>query len=258
VLIEVTSQAQANKALKMTTWINVHVQVSPHRSLDMSKGIICCRDLRDCNDEEILDGLRPKGVTNGKHILSNKSGIKLPTNTFVLTLSKPSAPKYVKAAYLKIPVEMFIPNPLRCLNCQKFGHGRNTCNRPAICAKCGQQGHLDVDCKTEPQCANCSGLHPAFSKECQEWIEKREIMKIKTEHCTSFSEATQLYDQQFQSSSAAVLPRLGGLAVAMQLLLNPHVAYLRRPNSHGQLIAQHLLKHQKHNCQRKCGVADVQ
>jgi hypothetical protein len=95
VLIEVASKAQADKSLTMTTWIDVHVKASPHRSLNMTKGIIRCRDLRDCGDEEILYALRPEGVTNAKHILSNKNGIKLPTNTFVLTFSKPSAPKYV-------------------------------------------------------------------------------------------------------------------------------------------------------------------
>jgi hypothetical protein len=203
VLIAVTSKAQTNKALKMTNWIDVQGAVSPNRSLNMLKGIIRCRDLRECSDEEILDALRPEGVTNVKHILSNKTGVKQPTNTFVLTFAKPSAPKFVEAAYLKIPVEMFIPNPMRCFNCQRFGHGRNSCNRQAICAKCSQQGHLDVDCKEQAQCANCSDLYPAFAKECPESIKQRDITKIKTEHCTSFDEAKQQYEQQFQSSSAA-------------------------------------------------------
>jgi hypothetical protein len=203
VLIEVTSKAQADKALRMTTWVDVEVKVSPHRSLNMSKGIIRCRDLRDCSEEEVLDALRPEGVTNVKHIFANKNGVKQPTNTFVLTFAKPAAPKFVKAAYLKIPVEMFIPNPLRCFNCQRFGHGKNSCNRAAICAKCSQQGHVDADCKEEPRCANCSGPHPAFSKECPEWMKQREIMKIKTERCASFGEAKQMYEQQPQSSSAA-------------------------------------------------------
>jgi hypothetical protein len=64
VLIEVTSKAQADKALKMTNWTDVQVKASPHKSLNMSKGIIYCRDLRDCSDEKILDALRPGGVTN--------------------------------------------------------------------------------------------------------------------------------------------------------------------------------------------------
>jgi hypothetical protein len=97
---------------------------------------------------------------------------------------------------------MLIPNPLRCFNCQRFGHGKNSCSRPAICAKCSHQGHVDADCMEESHCANCSGPHPAFSKECPEWIKERDITKIKTERCTSFGEAKQLYEQQFQSSSA--------------------------------------------------------
>jgi hypothetical protein len=169
----------------------------------MSKGIVRCRDLRDCSGDEILDALRPEGVTNSKHIFSNKNSIKSPTNTFVLSFAKPPAPKYVKAAYLKIPVKMFIRNPLRCLNCQRFGHGKNSCNRPAIYAKCSQQGQLDADCKEVLHYANCSDPHPAFSKECPEWIKQRDITKIKTKRCTSFGEAKQLYEQQFQSSSAA-------------------------------------------------------
>jgi hypothetical protein len=138
-----------------------------------------------------------------KHIFSNNNGIKSPANTFVLSFSKPSAPKYVKAAYIKIPVKMFIPNPVQCFNCQRLVHRRNSCSRPAICAKCSQQGHLDADCKEESHCANCSGSHPAFSKECPEWSKQQEIMKIKMECCSSFGEAKQLYEQQFQSSSAA-------------------------------------------------------
>jgi hypothetical protein len=141
------SDEHNDKALKMTNWIDVGIKVSPHRSLNMSKGIIRCRDLRDCSDDEILDALRPEGVTNVKHIFSNTKGIKSPTNTFVLSFVKPSAPKYVEAACPKILVGMFVPNPLRCFNCQRFGHGKNSCNRPAICAKCSQQGQMDADCK---------------------------------------------------------------------------------------------------------------
>jgi hypothetical protein len=63
----------------MTNWIDVQVKASPHNDdvqviashINMSKGIIRCSDLRDCSDEEILDELRPEGVTNVKHIFSN-------------------------------------------------------------------------------------------------------------------------------------------------------------------------------------------
>jgi hypothetical protein len=95
-----------------------------------------------------------------------------------------------------------VPNQLRCFNCQKFGHGRSTCNRPTVCAKCSKQGHHDSDCKEEPHCANCFGDHPAFSKECPEWTKQRAISQLKAERNISFGEAKQLYLQKVPNSSS--------------------------------------------------------
>jgi hypothetical protein len=196
VLVEVASKAQAENALKMQNWAGVPVKVSPHRSLNSCKGVIRCRDLRDCSDEEILEALNCEGVTHVKHIFTKKNGANVPTNTFILTFNKPTLPKAVKAAYLHIPVEPYIPNPLRCFNCQKFGHGKSSCHHNAVCARCGNEGHSDDNCQEHPHCVNCSGPHPSFSRECPEWTKQRTIVQIKSERNVSFSEAKQLYMQQ--------------------------------------------------------------
>ena len=44
--------------------------------------------------------------------------------TFIITFHTASIPKHIKIGYLRIPVELYIPNPLHCFNCQKFGHGK--------------------------------------------------------------------------------------------------------------------------------------
>ena len=203
VLIEVASKAQADNALKMHTWVNTPVKVTPHRSLNSCKGVIRCRDLRDCKDEEVLEALNHEGVTHVKHIFTKQNGSAIPTNTFVVTFNKPTPPKFVKAAYLYIPVEPFIPNPLRCFNCQKFGHGQNSCNHKPLCARCGLEGHKDTDCPAvQPKCANCSGDHPAYSRQCPEWSKQQKIVRIKTERNVSFSEAKSIYSQQTSSVSS--------------------------------------------------------
>jgi hypothetical protein len=194
VLIEVASKAQAENALKMQMWVSTPVKVSAHRSLNTCKGVIRCRDLRDCTDEEVLEALNHEGVTHVKHIFTKKNGSAIPTNTFVITFNKPTLPKSVKAAYMHIPVEPFIPSPLRCFNCQKFGHGQNACKQKPLCARCGHEGHKDTDCpESEPKCANCSGAHPAYSRQCPEWIKQQTIVKIKTERNISFHEAKQIF-----------------------------------------------------------------
>ena len=197
VLIEVASKAQAENALKMHTWISTPVKVSAHRSLNSCKGIIRCRDLRDCSDDEVREALSAEGVTHVKHLFTKRNESSVPTNTFIITFNKPTLPKSVRAAYLNIPVEPFVPGPLRCYKCQKFGHGQNSCSHQPVCARCGIEGHKDTNCpEQEPKCANCSGDHPAYSRQCPEWIKQQAIVKIKTERNISFNEAKQLYSQQ--------------------------------------------------------------
>jgi hypothetical protein len=215
----------------MSTWIDVNVKASPLRSLNVYKGIIRCRDLRACV-VEILDALRPEGVINVEYILSNKTGMKQPTNTFFLTFTKPSAPNFLKAAYSKIPVEMFISNPLRCFKCQ-----RNSC-------------------KEQPQCANCSGLLPAFSKDCPGWIKQRELMKIKTERCTSFGEAKQLYEQQFQCSSAACSASSRRPGTSCATVAKPTRCISTQTELTWPVYSTSPVE-KKQYCQRKCQVTDI-
>jgi hypothetical protein len=195
ILLEVASKAQERSALAMKQWVDVPITVTPHRSLNSSRGVIRCREFRDCDDSEVMDALRSQGVSEVKHIFAKRNDKNEPTNTFILTFNSPTPPKYVKAAYMKIVVDPYIPNPLRCYQCQKFGHGKNSCRRAAVCAKCGQEGHEDTSCQNPVHCANCSGSHAAFSKQCPVWAKQRDITKIKYEKNISFFEAKQLVEQ---------------------------------------------------------------
>lgn len=150
--------------------------------------------------------MRGQGVTEVKHILSKRNGNLEPTNTFILTFNKPTPPKSITAAYMNIVVEPYIPNPLRCFRCQKFGHGKNNCNRIAVCAKCGQEGHEDITCQNPVHCANCSGSHPAFAKDCPVWSKQREITQMKFEKHISFYEARQIVEKRAQNSAANGAP----------------------------------------------------
>jgi hypothetical protein len=141
-------------------------------------------------------------VTHIKHIYTKKNNTYVPTNTFILTFNRPTLPKYVKAAYSHIPVEPFIPGPLRCFSCQKFGHGQSNCSHTPVCARCGLEGHKDVDCpEPQPKCVNCSGDNPSYSRQCPEWNKQQAIVRIKTERNVSYSEAKHIYSQQSSSVS---------------------------------------------------------
>jgi hypothetical protein len=203
VLIQVANKTQSDRALSMTVWIDTPVKVSPHRSLNSCQGVIRCREFRDCADDEVLEALQPEGVTSVKHIMSKKTGTAQPTNTFILTFGTPTPPKFVKAAYMCIQVDPYIPNPLRCYQCQKYGHGKNNCKHAAVCAKCGQTGHTDSDCQATPHCVNCSGAHPAYSRDCPHWQFQREVSTVKFTQNVSFAEAKEIVRQRNPAQSSS-------------------------------------------------------
>ena len=55
VLIEVRNKNQADAALQMANCVSQPVKVTAHRSLNTSRGIIRCREFRDCDEAEILN-----------------------------------------------------------------------------------------------------------------------------------------------------------------------------------------------------------
>ena len=83
---------------------------------------------------------------------------------------------------------MFVPNPLRCLKCQRFGYGQNTCRGCETCEK----GHDGKSCQKDPMCKNCKGDHMSSSKQCPIWKKEKEILKVKTEKKITYPEAKRI------------------------------------------------------------------
>ena len=51
----------------------------------------------------------------------------VPTNTLFLTFNQPCLPKENKVGYLMVKVDIFIPNPLRCLDYNGSVHTSHRC-----------------------------------------------------------------------------------------------------------------------------------
>ena len=94
----------------------IPIDVSPHYSLDTKKRVIRCPDIKDCTDDEILEGL--KGVIKLNRISVFRNGQRKPTGTFILTFQSQTLPKYIRVGYYRVAVSQFILNPVRCYKCQ--------------------------------------------------------------------------------------------------------------------------------------------
>ncbi|GFY31907.1 hypothetical protein TNCV_2620441 [Trichonephila clavipes] len=158
--IEVSSSQQASALTKLRHLATIDVTVVAHRSLNYSRGVITAADLLHVSTEEILENLQDQ--------------------------------KSVKAAYLNCPVRPYIPNPLRCFQCQRFGHSKLTCRGQATCARCAEVGHDSADCKAREKCVNCKGDHTSYSRSCPNWSLEKEITALKIKNKISYPEARRI------------------------------------------------------------------
>ncbi|GFX58254.1 uncharacterized protein TNCV_4050121 [Trichonephila clavipes] len=116
----------------------------------------------------------------------------------------PTQPKTVKAGYLNCKIRPYIPNPLRCFKCQRFGQSQTSCRDQLTCSRCASAGHSSTDCTLEPKCINCLQSHASDSKLCPKWMLEKQIQKIKTNKNISYSEARKLMVPQPSQTYAQI------------------------------------------------------
>ncbi|GBN27501.1 hypothetical protein AVEN_67559-1 [Araneus ventricosus] len=97
---------------------------------------------------------------------------------------------------MRLSVRTYIPNPLRCFKCQRFGHSKTSCRGTLTCARCAEVGHESTDCTRTEKCVNCKGEHTSFSRNCAAWKREKEIISTKIKKQISYPEARKLVNSQ--------------------------------------------------------------
>ncbi|GFV29829.1 uncharacterized protein TNCV_2082941 [Trichonephila clavipes] len=110
----------------------------------------------------------------------------------------------IKVGYLNCKIRPYVPNPLRCFKCQRFGHSQTACRGQLTCSRCTSVGHGSSDCSLELKCVNCSHPHSTDSKLCPKWKTEKEIQTFKTNKNISYLEARKLIDPQPSKTYAQV------------------------------------------------------
>ena len=190
-LVHFQNKAYSDNLLRADKLIDVPVKVTPHRALNSSRCVISCKELRNMDEEDIKNELQEQGVTKVERMKRRKDGQLVPSDSYILTINSPNIPPQIKVGFLIRDTKVYIPNPQRCFNCQKYGHNKRFCKNESKCAKCGQTGHDDHECENEAKCANCNGDHPAYVRSCPKWKNEKEIIKVKYQKNIPFHEARQ-------------------------------------------------------------------
>ena len=108
ILLEVSSAVQSRCISKLNNLAGCPILVTPHRSLNTSKGVIRCKELLNCDKQEILLELQKQYVKDITNIsVKDDSGGRRNTNTFIVTFSLPSIPKHLKIGFIRVPCLLY-------------------------------------------------------------------------------------------------------------------------------------------------------
>ncbi|GFV05240.1 RNA-directed DNA polymerase from mobile element jockey [Trichonephila clavipes] len=201
-LVETNSALQTKSFLLAKSFLNSPVTISPHKTLNSCRGIISESDRLSTPDEEILEGFSSQGVIQVRRITIKKDSTRIPTKHLILTFNSLILPTNIKAGYLNCRIRPYIPNPLCCVKCQRFGHSQTSCRGQLTCSRCTSVGHASTDCSLEPKCINCLQPHPSDSKICPKWKIEKQIQEIKTTKNISYPEARKLIVPQLSQTYA--------------------------------------------------------
>jgi hypothetical protein len=226
-LVECSTRRASDLLLKRNgaNCVDRKITVELHHQLNSSRGVIRCPDLKGLPDQEIRQELTSQGVTQVQRVLVTKEGRKVPTNTLFLTFAMAKLPESIKVGYLRVKVTPFVPSPLRCFKCQKFGHGSKNCAAKEVCRDCGKDKH-DGGCKDPKYCVNCEGQHSSSSRDCPKWKLEQEIQRVRASERCSFADArkkvtsSKVQSQSYASAAASsVMPPAAPGATQLEALI---------------------------------------
>ena len=150
--------------------VSLPMTVEVHRSKNFSRGVIFCLDLEGVSDGEIEEGLAEFGVITARRIQTRRGGELVPTHSVILTFDSTDIPTEVKVGYVTVKVRPYVPAPMRCFRCLRFGHTRDSCRNRPTCGKCAATDHTSEDCSSATlKCVNCDAdqtPHSAFDRRC--------------------------------------------------------------------------------------------
>ena len=224
--VEFQTEKDAKQALSATEFtytvrdgntrrqVTLPISVTAHRTKNTSRGVIYCVDLEDVSEDDIAEGLSAFGVVSARRIKSRRGGVMIPTHNIILTFSQLDLPREVPVGYVKVKVRQYIPSPMRCYKCLRFGHTRENCDNPPTCSMCAGTDHIGDDCTSQRRkCVNCGDNqtpHTAFDPKCPALLREKEIVAIKFTERVSFREARERVNSTYPKRSYASVAKQTG------------------------------------------------
>ncbi|KAI2645876.1 Nucleic-acid-binding protein from transposon X-element [Labeo rohita] len=201
-LIKCKNIGQRDKALKIQSVCKKEVGEVRKFGEWGTKGVISGIPLGE-KLVELRKVIKGGTVVSVKRLQANRNGEKLDSTSVLLGFKEQVLPERVMIGYMSFYVREYVPPPIRCNKCQRYGHIAKVCKGKQRCGKCGGE-HEYGKCsdRDERKCRNCGGDHTAAYGGCP--VRKRavEVQQIRTARNLSYAEAVKSVERDRKEGGA--------------------------------------------------------
>lgn len=146
---------------------------------------------------ELQDNLKGGTVMRVERMQRTKEGVKTDCETVLLEFEGGQVPSRVFLGCMSYPVRAYVQRPLRCYNCQRFGHTAINCKEKRRCARCGgDHGYGDCEEGVQPRCCSCNGRHSVAFGGCEVMRREVQVQQVRAEGGYSYAEAVRIVKGQ--------------------------------------------------------------
>lgn len=145
---------------------------------------------------EELKGMITGGTVTGiRRLQAFRDGEKKDSPSVLLEFKDEVLPEKVMVGYMSFRVRAYVPPPIRCFKCQRYGHIASVCKGKQRCGRCGGE-HAYGECGSNStiKCCNCGGDHTAAYGGCIRRKQAVEIQQVRTEQKVTYAEAVKIVD----------------------------------------------------------------
>ena len=155
----------------------------PYKSRAVTSGVPI-----DVSEYDIVESLSDIGVNFAKRLKRRTDKGLEYSLSMPLGFKSNQAAESVKLGYLIFRTKPYNPPPLRCFNCNVYGHIGKHCRGKKRCSKCGSTDHEWENCNKEKKCVNCHGTHSAAFAGCRVYRQEARIQVLGAKENISYME----------------------------------------------------------------------
>ena len=170
-------------------------------------------------DKEIMENVRGGQVTGVVRFRPKEGGGG--DSPVLLVFADGALPERVSIGSMSYRVREYIRPPLRCYECQRFGHSAGACRGNQRCMKCGEEHNIKECMAGVPKCSNCGGDHAASFRGCMHFVKARKVETVRDQLKVSYADAVKTV-QRGEGARRVSVTRVegGGQSAPPQALLS--------------------------------------